>query len=212
MTPVAPRLTPPQLVGKFFDDDGEPTYEGLQWLLFVETQVKNGVAPAAAAYFVAQANSQLTGDVNLGLLTSGFLSIVVALGVATPSASPTIAASVLTGPLPAISGAALTALTGAVVSHTIVAKTSTDTGYVPTADQTVTVDATGGATTIKLPTPSTVTGKFIIVKKIDASGNAVTVDGNGATIDGASTQALAAQWNAYTMQSNGANWFITGKV
>ena len=72
---------------------------------------------------------------------------------------------------------------------------------------------TGGATTIKLPaTPSD--GQSVIVKKTDASANAVTVDGNGSNIDGAGTQALANRWSSqiYTFSVAGASWFIDAKV
>jgi hypothetical protein len=94
-----------------------------------------------------------------------------------------------------------------------VAKTFADTGFVATAGLLVLVDATGGATTIKLPaTPSD--GQSVIVKKTDASVNAVTVDGNGSNIDGAGTQALANRWSSqiYTFSVAGASWFIDAKV
>lgn len=99
-------------------------------------------------------------------------------------------------------------------SHVVwmpVAKAFADTGYITASGELVLVDATAGATTITLPaTP--LTGAGIIVKKIDASGNAVTLDGNGTIIDGAATQVLAAQWNAATMLYTGAVWAITASV
>ena len=97
------------------------------------------------------------------------------------------------------------------------AKTHADTGYIAAQGELVAVDATAGATTIKLPTVAsvvggTLTGASVIVKKVDASGHAVTVDGNGTTIDGATTKALAAQWNAAAVTYNGAAWLVTGTV
>ena len=47
------------------------------------------------------------------------------------------------------------------------------------------------------------------VKKTDSSANAVTIDGNGAeTIDGATTQALAAQYDALEVVTDGVEWFV----
>ena len=60
----------------------------------------------------------------------------------------------------------------------------------------VMVDATGGARTITLPEAAKAVGYIYTIEKIDASGNAVTIDGNGAeTINGALTQVLAGQWD-----------------
>lgn len=71
----------------------------------------------------------------------------------------------------------------------------------------VSVDATSGAITVNLPTASGIEGRVYIVKKRDASGNAVTVDPSGAeTIDGASTKTLASQWDTVRIISDGTNW------
>lgn len=87
--------------------------------------------------------------------------------------------------------------------HTAVSANTTlnDAHYV------VTVDATGGARTITLPTAVGILGKVYVVKKIDSSANTVTVDGNAAeTIDGAATVPLTLQWSSVIIQSNGTNW------
>lgn len=74
---------------------------------------------------------------------------------------------------------------------------------------TILVDATGGAKTINLPAAASHTYRIYNIKKIDASGNAVTIDGAGAeTIDGAATQVIAAQYDSYTIQSDGTEWWI----
>lgn len=68
-------------------------------------------------------------------------------------------------------------------------------------------DATGGAFNVQLPVP--VAGRIVIVKKIDVSANAVTVTTPGAeTIDGAGTHALAAQYDAVRMATDGVDWFV----
>ena len=214
-------LGPPPFRAKMLNKDGLMEATSLWGQYTVDQQTQNlNAAPADGAYLVATSSTALTDAINLGALTTGYLSITVALGVATVSSSATVSAATLTGTLPdavfpatlpAVSGVNLTSLTGANVNHSVVTKTFADTGYVASADQTVLVNATGGATTIKVPgTPTS--GKFCIVKKIDASANAVTVDGNGHNIDGAATQALPAQWNAFTMQADGSNWYVTGQV
>lgn len=74
---------------------------------------------------------------------------------------------------------------------------------------TVLVDASGGAVTITLPTVATAARRQYYIKKIDASGNAVTIDGAGAeTIDGAATQSLSAQWDAKRLHCNGTAWYV----
>lgn len=87
---------------------------------------------------------------------------------------------------------------------------NTDSPYTATAtDHTILGDATGGAITVNLPTAVGIDGRTYTIKKVDASGNAVTVDGDGSeTIDGAATNALSTQWDSVTVQSDGANWVI----
>ena len=48
-----------------------------------------------------------------------------------------------------------------------------------------------------------------VIKKIDATGNAVTVDGSGSeTIDGALTQVISVQFNSMMIVSDLSNWHI----
>ena len=77
------------------------------------------------------------------------------------------------------------------------------------SDYTVLVNAVGGAVTVTLPAASSVNGQTYIIKKIDASGNAVTIAAAGSeTIDGAATKATTTQWASYSIQSDGTGWFI----
>lgn len=76
-------------------------------------------------------------------------------------------------------------------------------------DEICFVSASGGAVTITLPDAAGIHGKVYIIKKVDASVNAVTVDGAGAdTIDGAATYALALQYASVTVCSDGTNWGV----
>jgi hypothetical protein len=94
--------------------------------------------------------------------------------------------------------------TGRVASRTATASTSAVMG-----DYLILADATAGAVTVTLPPVGESIGALIVVKKSDASANAVTVDANGSeTIDGATTVALTAQYDAVTVVSNGVEWWI----
>jgi len=89
----------------------------------------------------------------------------------------------------------------------IVSKTSVYT--IDANDDVVLCDATGGIFTVNLPTAVGIAGVKKTVKKIDSSGNAITVDPSGAqTIDGAATHSLSSQWAKVTVMSDGANWQI----
>lgn len=73
----------------------------------------------------------------------------------------------------------------------------------------VLVDASGGPVTITLPAAAGVTRRHYVIKKIDSSANAVTIDGDAAeTIDGSATQDLAAQYESMDLVCNGTAWFI----
>lgn len=75
----------------------------------------------------------------------------------------------------------------------------------------VLADASGGAFTVTLPDETGSDGRVVVVKKIDSTANAVTVDAGGATpatIDGSSTQTLASQYNIMRLVCDGANWFL----
>lgn len=89
----------------------------------------------------------------------------------------------------------------------IVTKTA---NYTATAnDGTIEGDATSGAITITLPATASSAGRIYVIKKIDSSGNAVTVDPNASeTIDGATTVSLSSQYSAIIVQCNyaGTAW------
>ena len=74
------------------------------------------------------------------------------------------------------------------------------------SDETIVVDATGGAVTITLPTPTS--GRVLCVKKIDAV-NTVTLTG---TVDGVVNPTLPAQYDARILQGDGSVWWIVGRA
>lgn len=88
---------------------------------------------------------------------------------------------------------------------------------VVTADHTATneqrlilVDATGGPVTVTLPTAVGRVGREFVIKKTNASATAVTVDPTGSeTVDGLASVNTTKQFDAITVESDNANWWIT---
>lgn len=78
-------------------------------------------------------------------------------------------------------------------------------------DHTILADATVAAFTITLPAPSTKVYPFVVIKKIDSGGNAITIDPAGsATIDGSATATLAAQYQTIILHANATGWHMLG--
>lgn len=95
---------------------------------------------------------------------------------------------------------------GTASSTTVVTTVSADT-VLTSLNDVVLVNASGAARTITLPAPSS--GKRISIKKTDSSANAVTISRSSTeTIDGNSSVSLSAQYDSYTVISDGTNWFI----
>ena len=93
---------------------------------------------------------------------------------------------------------------------TILIETVT-TAYTVEADKFyIRADATAGAFAVTLPAALNSQGRQILIKKVDSSGNAVTVTRAGSdTIEGSNTVALAGQWDKTHLISNGiSSWEI----
>ncbi len=74
---------------------------------------------------------------------------------------------------------------------------------------TVLVDATSGNITVTLPQITGNLYRVYTVKKIDSSSNTVTIDGySSETIDGATTQTLSSQYDKYSLQNDGTEWWL----
>lgn len=68
------------------------------------------------------------------------------------------------------------------------------------------VDATSGAVTITLPPANTWLGKKYLIKKTDASANAVTINRSGSdTVDGATSVSLTTRYDSILLVSNGVS-------
>ena len=86
--------------------------------------------------------------------------------------------------------------------------TTATTRSVAATDHTLLVDASGGSVTINLPSAGQLTGRELVIKRTDNSGNSVVVDGNASeTIDGATTKTIVSGYGSLTIVSN---WNGTG--
>jgi len=71
------------------------------------------------------------------------------------------------------------------------------------------VNAASNNVTVELPPAASMFGRQFVIKRIDNSGNTVTIDGDGTeTIDGATTQPLTTQYQSMTVISDGTEWWI----
>lgn len=90
--------------------------------------------------------------------------------------------------------------------------TSTSVSYTMlSSDGVVLGNATSGVVVVTVNNGSTYTSRIRAVKKVDSSGNAVTITPSSGLIDGAATYSLGAQWDAATFTSDGTDLFILGR-
>ena len=102
-------------------------------------------------------------------------------------------------------------VTGTVETDGFIAATVAKTGaYTATAtDYVIICNATSASFTVTLPAAASHTGRVYHIKKIDSSGNTVTVDGASAeTIDDGATAIITTQYESITIQSDGSEWWI----
>lgn len=90
--------------------------------------------------------------------------------------------------------------------------TSFDDPYTAGEEVVIIADATLGAMQVRLPAAASVPNRTYIVKKVDSSGNAVTINPDGVeTIDGVLTPTLNAQYDFIRVISTGTTWYIIGQ-
>jgi len=90
-------------------------------------------------------------------------------------------------------------------------KTVTSDYTMKWADEIILADASSAAIKVTLPDPAAYPGYSLMIKKIDSSTNAVTVevaDTANQTIDGATSVSLANQWDKVVVVSDGSDWYI----
>ena len=70
-------------------------------------------------------------------------------------------------------------------------------------------DSTGGAFSVNLPAAADNLDRVIVVKRMNAGANTITIDPNGSeTIDGVATHPLTTQYDTIMIISDGSNWSI----
>lgn len=87
-------------------------------------------------------------------------------------------------------------------------RTVTTTAQVLATDGVILANAASGGFAVTLPDVASVAKQTFFIKKIDATGNIVTVSGNGANIDGSAQQTLDAQWESILVVSTGSAYYI----
>jgi hypothetical protein len=88
-------------------------------------------------------------------------------------------------------------------------QTTTTPYTVAVTDRTLLIDATAGAKIVDLPLAAEAKWRILIVKKIDATANTVTIDGaGGETIDDVATKVLTVQYQSIRIQSDGTEWWV----
>lgn len=91
----------------------------------------------------------------------------------------------------------------------VVNKVFGDSPYTAADCDYIMYDATGGNSTVNLPAAATSANFYIVVKKVDASANTVTIDANlSETIDGATTAVISNQYTSLTFVCDGSEWHI----
>lgn len=102
--------------------------------------------------------------------------------------------------------ASITASTGGGVAPALT-PTAKSSGFTAAAGNHYRCNATGGAFSATLPAGASNAGKLLSIKKIDSSGNAVTlVRSGGDTIDGATSLALSVQGEAALLVGHSSGW------
>lgn len=89
-------LPQPPVGVPIFNQDGTINIQWQNYFLSLNSLVPN-VPPIDAKYWVSTFNTQLTDEVNIGALSSGYLKVTVAAGVAAPSTVAAIPGGDVTG-------------------------------------------------------------------------------------------------------------------
>ena len=170
------------------------------------SSVANGSISAAKL----AASAVITAKINDGAITLAKLSAGVAsrLEFAAAMAGSALHAPVRHGSVNFSNGKVVIGTPGRVV------KAVTSAHDVVIGEASVYLgNATGGAFSVNLPAAADAKHLVYTIKKVDSSGNAVTVDGDGSeTIDGATTKDLSSQWSTVTIVSSGSGWLIISQV
>lgn len=155
--------------------------------------------PATGVKLHVAGNASTTGSIEVNSnLTLSTLGKISEYGNATPASNEVLVGDgtdmELTNLATAMNDISGTALTGTV-------------GFSPTkAIGTRLLDATGGNVTLTVTFATT--GQQVNLKRIDGTGNTVTIQLASGNIDGAASTTLTAQWQSKTIYWDGTNGYI----
>ena len=169
-------------------------------------QITAAASLAALGGVPATTTISTTSPLNGGGALSGNLTLGINTFVGnTAGAVPTNAASNKTELF--FRGDGTWAYTNAnTITNPITTKIANYTALV--TDYVILVDATAGPLTITLPAVPR-GGQQYYIKKIDSTGNTVTIlRGGSSLIDGVTQRVISFQWTTYHIQYDGTNWFI----
>ncbi len=96
-------------------------------------------------------------------------------------------------------------LAGDALSERAAKVVATAVAYTAKAHEVVLATATAA---FAVTLPAAAANISVLVKKVDASANVVTITPASGTIDGAATATLTAQWQSKELISDGTNWFL----
>lgn len=206
-----------------------------RYQLSLDGAVATGSAPSDAQFWVSTANGELSNERNLGVLSSGFLKITQALGIAVPStvASITAADMAAGGTFPAINGSALTNLNASALTSGSVpdarlssnvplkngANTFTSSNIFPAGAGTGTVIPSGRVASITAAAPTTGTIEQILAtytmpaNTLGTNGYALRIEGGYSTAATANNKTIRVRVGgiagtvilAYTSATNNGN-------
>jgi len=158
-----------------------------------------------------------TGVISSSALTAAVTQIDPGSNIGVSGGSGPIATISLSSSVEGLNNLSSSAITGSDVlannsfkaagSFTIAQITTTGSYVVTDLDQVVFADAASASLTVTVPTIDAANaGRQLVVKKIDATVNAVTISGS---IDGAAFYQLNGPYQSVTLVSDGStNWFV----
>lgn len=86
-------------------------------------------------------------------------------------------------------------------------RTLAGASVVQVTDEVILANAVSASMSVVLPELDKARGRWLYVKKVDASANAVTIDGFGSeTIDGATTRTTTTQYDAFVLFAGDTEW------
>lgn len=160
----------------------DPNSEEYRRYLLSLQNLSGTFAPTDARYWTSRPDTSLSNEQNIGALATGYLKIVTAIGIATPSTTPTIPSSDITG-LPTFASGTWTPTlfsVANVAAMTAFAGQYMRLGSTVTGSGKLDVDPTAGATLTRVGISLPVASDFASAENCAGTAYSVTPDYAGA--------------------------------